>query len=104
MTEPFDLVDSSEVAEILGLSSNTSVSLYRRRYDDFPAPWITKGGGNCVLWHRGAIAEWAAAHAPTRRQPSTADPLVVDPMWRPIEGDEPESGSGPTLRRGNRRR
>lgn len=61
--DPADLLDSNEVAEVLGLSANTSVSVYRRRYSDFPAPFVEKGSGNCVLWLRGEVEAWAAARS-----------------------------------------
>lgn len=56
--EAEDLVDSSEVAEMLGLNSARSVSIYRSRYDDFPEPVIVKGSGKCVLWMRADIVFW----------------------------------------------
>jgi len=55
-----DLVDSTEVAEILGLSSARAVSVYRSRYGDFPQPVIVKAGGRLLLWRRSDIAQWAA--------------------------------------------
>jgi glutathione-regulated potassium-efflux system ancillary protein KefG len=51
-----DLVDANEVAEILGLAQRTAVSVYRRRYPDFPAPAVEKG--RCVLWRRQDVKEW----------------------------------------------
>lgn len=56
-----DLVDSQEVAEILGLSHRNSVSTYLRRYDDFPRPAVERGGGRTRLWVRSEIAAWLAA-------------------------------------------
>jgi hypothetical protein len=35
---PNDLLDAGEVADLLGLSSSKSISVYRSRYDDFPQP------------------------------------------------------------------
>jgi predicted DNA-binding transcriptional regulator AlpA len=58
--EPDDLIDSHEVAELLGLGSHRSVSVYRARYDDFPDPVIEKGSGKCLLWLRADIETWAA--------------------------------------------
>jgi hypothetical protein len=58
---PADLVDSHDVAVMLGLSSHRSVSTYRHRHDDFPAPIVEKGAGRCLLWLRADIEEWAAA-------------------------------------------
>jgi predicted DNA-binding transcriptional regulator AlpA len=58
-----DLIDASEVAEILGLSSPRAVSVYRRRYESFPAPFVAKASGQCVLWLRADIEAWAAGRA-----------------------------------------
>jgi glutathione-regulated potassium-efflux system ancillary protein KefG len=54
-----DLIDSQEVAEILGLSHRNSVSTYLRRYDDFPRPIVERGGGRTRLWLRTTIVSWA---------------------------------------------
>ena len=61
--DPNDLLDSNEVAELLGLSSSTAVSTYRRRYADFPDPVLVKGSGKCVLWDRRTIELWIARRA-----------------------------------------
>lgn len=53
-----DLIDSNEVAEILGLGSNRAVSIYRGRYDDFPGPVVIKGSGKCMLWLRADVVAW----------------------------------------------
>lgn len=60
--DPADLLDSNEVANLLGLTSSTAVSTYRRRYRDFPEPLIIKGSGKCLLWDRAAIEAWARIH------------------------------------------
>jgi predicted DNA-binding transcriptional regulator AlpA len=60
--DPADLLDSHGVAELLGLSSHRSVSTYRLRYDDFPAPVVDMGAGRCLLWLRADIEAWAAKH------------------------------------------
>jgi hypothetical protein len=60
--DPADLLDSHGVAEMLGLSSHRSVSTYRLRYDDFPAPVVDMGAGRCLLWLRADIEAWAAKH------------------------------------------
>lgn len=62
--DPNDLLDATEVAGLLGLSSRTAVSVYRRRYGDFPEPLIEKS--RCVLWHRSAIEAWAAGRTAER--------------------------------------
>jgi len=53
-----DLIDSHAVAEMLSLSQPQSVSLYRKRYEDFPEPAVDMGAGRCLLWVRGDIAKW----------------------------------------------
>ncbi len=69
--DPSDLVDSSEVAEILGLSSSTAVSTYRGRYEDFPQPVVTKGSGKCVLWLRSEVLAWGENRRPRGRPVET---------------------------------
>jgi hypothetical protein len=59
--EPGDLIDASEVAPIIGVSSSKAVAVYRARYPDFPAPFVTKASGKCVLWLRADIEKWAKA-------------------------------------------
>lgn len=56
--DPGELLDATEVAEMLGLSNRTAVSVYRRRYGDFPVPVIEKS--RCVLWARQDIQSWAS--------------------------------------------
>jgi len=53
-----DLIDSQEVAEILGLSHRNSVTTYLRRYPDFPQPIVERGGGRTRLWLRQEIRSW----------------------------------------------
>jgi predicted DNA-binding transcriptional regulator AlpA len=57
--DPDQLIDPTEAAEILGLSSGNGVAVYRKRYSDFPAPVVVKG--RCVLWLRQDIEAWAQA-------------------------------------------
>lgn len=58
-----DLIDSHGVAEILGLSLPSNVSVYQRRYEDMPKPVIDFGRGRPRLWLRGEIARWAKRKA-----------------------------------------
>jgi predicted DNA-binding transcriptional regulator AlpA len=51
------LVDLSETAALIGIDNPRGVSVYRRRYEDFPAPVIAKG--RCVLWLRADVEAWA---------------------------------------------
>jgi len=55
------LVDSTDIAEVLGLKHRNSVSVYRKRYEDFPEPVLDKGAGRCLLWLRADIEAWARA-------------------------------------------
>lgn len=57
--DPDDLIDTHDIAALLGLSSPRAVSVYRARYGDFPAPLIDRGTGRCLLWHRAAVEAWA---------------------------------------------
>jgi predicted DNA-binding transcriptional regulator AlpA len=56
--DPADLIDATEVAPLVGLTNPNGVSVYRRRYDDFPEPVVIKG--RCLLWLRPDIEVWAA--------------------------------------------
>jgi hypothetical protein len=60
-----DLLDSAQVADLLGLSGPTGVSAYRsakkpgggRRYPDFPEPVLpaTPTKGQCFYWWRADV-------------------------------------------------
>jgi predicted DNA-binding transcriptional regulator AlpA len=54
-----DLIDAQAVAELLGLSQRTSVSVYQRRYADMPRPLVDLGPGRPRLWLRSEIESWA---------------------------------------------
>jgi len=56
-----DLLDAEQVANLLGLSSTGAVSVYKRRYSDFPEPAIVRGSGRCQLWVRQEIDAWKAS-------------------------------------------
>ena len=58
-----DLLDTQEVADLLGLSHRNSVTTYLRRYDDFPRPVVERSGGRTRLWLRQDVAGWAARRA-----------------------------------------
>lgn len=67
MPRPVDLdelIDAGEVAQLLGLSSRTSVATYRKRYEDFPGPVLERP--NCAHWLRPEVLAWAAARPQTR--------------------------------------
>ena len=54
-----DLVDSQEVADILGLTHRNSVSTYAKRYADFPKPVVDKGVSRVRLWLQQDVRDWA---------------------------------------------
>ena len=58
MVNTEELIDSRELAAMLGLAHPNSVSLYQRRYDDMPRPVVDLGSGRPRLWHRPAIVRW----------------------------------------------
>jgi predicted DNA-binding transcriptional regulator AlpA len=55
-----ELADPSQVAELLGLTNSNGVSVYQRRYSDFPSPAISRG--RCRLWLTSEIIAWVADH------------------------------------------
>jgi hypothetical protein len=57
LIDPDELVDAGDVAVLLGLASRSVVSVYRLRYPNFPPPAIERG--QCRLWLRRDIEEWA---------------------------------------------
>jgi glutathione-regulated potassium-efflux system ancillary protein KefG len=54
-----DLIDAQGVAELLGLSQRTAVSVYQSRYPDMPRPVVVLSAGRTRLWLRSAIVAWA---------------------------------------------
>lgn len=62
LIDPADLIDAGDVAAVLGLSSRNAVSVYRRRYEDFPAPRVERGP-NVLLWLRQDVEAWASARS-----------------------------------------
>lgn len=56
-----NLIDTAEVAPLIGITNPNGVSVYRRRHHDFPAPVIEKG--RCVLWLRSEVEAWARTRA-----------------------------------------
>lgn len=53
-----DLLNAREAADLLGLAHREAIATYRRRYEDFPEPVISKG--TCVLWLRNDLLDWAS--------------------------------------------
>jgi glutathione-regulated potassium-efflux system ancillary protein KefG len=62
-----DLIDSNDVAEILGLSSPRAVSVYIARYPDMPRPVVNRGANRAKLWLREDIIGWKKTRAMNRR-------------------------------------
>jgi predicted DNA-binding transcriptional regulator AlpA len=54
-----DLVDARGVAEILGLSHPSAVSVYQHRYLEMPRPVVDLGRGRPKLWLRPEVERWA---------------------------------------------
>jgi predicted DNA-binding transcriptional regulator AlpA len=55
---PNDLLDTDQVAKVLGLGSANAVRVYARRYRDFPAPILQRR--RCVFWLRQDVDAWRA--------------------------------------------
>ena len=53
-----ELIDATDVAEILGLSRSTSVYVYLRRYADMPRPVLDRGPNRARLWLRSEVEDW----------------------------------------------
>lgn len=53
-----DLLDATQVAELLGLSSRGAVSVYRQRYEHFPEPILERSSGRCQFWLRQDVVRW----------------------------------------------
>ncbi len=53
-----DLLEAAQVAELLGLSKATAVSVYQHRYEDFPAPVLASTSGRCQFWLRQEVEAW----------------------------------------------
>lgn len=56
-----DLIDSHEVARLLGLAQRNSVTTYLNRYSDMPRPVLDYGRGRTRLWSKSEIEAWARA-------------------------------------------
>jgi glutathione-regulated potassium-efflux system ancillary protein KefG len=54
-----DLIDARDVAEILGLSHPSAVSVYQHRYADMPPPVVDLGRGRPKLWLRPDVQRWS---------------------------------------------
>jgi predicted DNA-binding transcriptional regulator AlpA len=68
-----DLIDADQVAEMLGLSTARSVTVYRSRYPDFPIPAVERNSGRCMLWLRPEVERWMKAHPRLGRKARDAE-------------------------------
>jgi predicted DNA-binding transcriptional regulator AlpA len=59
MVNSDDLIDAQGVADLLGLSQRTAVSVYQGRYPDMPRPVVNLGHGRPLLWLRPEVITWA---------------------------------------------
>ncbi len=69
------LIDTQDVARLLGLSHRNTVSEYQAKYDDMPRPVIDLGRGRTKLWLRPEVERWYArqvAAGRTRAKRSSA--------------------------------
>jgi glutathione-regulated potassium-efflux system ancillary protein KefG len=66
-----DLVDSHDVADILGLTHRNTVTEYLTKYDDMPRPVINLGRGRPMLWLRPEIERWASKRGASGRTRAT---------------------------------
>jgi glutathione-regulated potassium-efflux system ancillary protein KefG len=62
-----DLIDSNDVAEILGLSSPRAVHVYMSRYPEMPRPVVDRGANRAKLWLREEITAWKKAREANRQ-------------------------------------
>jgi len=61
-----DVLDAAAVASIIGVADARSVSTYRSRFADFPAPVLMSNGGRCQFWLRQEVEAWQAKREPGR--------------------------------------
>jgi len=59
MVNSEDLIDAQGIADLLGLSQRTAVSVYQGRYPDMPRPVVNLGHGRPLLWLKTEIIQWA---------------------------------------------
>ncbi len=55
-----DLIDTQDVARLLGLAHRNTVSEYQAKYAYMPRPVINLGRGRSKLWMRPEIERWHA--------------------------------------------
>ncbi len=62
-----DLLSAAEVASLLGLAQQNSVTTYLHRYSSFPRPVVDKSSGHIRLWRRQDIESWNWSREKGRR-------------------------------------
>lgn len=62
LVDPEDLIDSAQVAKMMGLSQRNSVLTYRNRYPGFPEPVVDRP--RIKLWRRQDVAAWHVGDQP----------------------------------------
>jgi predicted DNA-binding transcriptional regulator AlpA len=67
MVDVDDLIDTQDVARILGLAHRNTVSEYLAKYADMPRPVVDLGRGRSRLWLRREIEGWRAQQVAARR-------------------------------------
>lgn len=73
--DPADLLDPTEVAEVLRLGSRNPVAVYARRHDDFPRPVVNKADGHTKLWLRSDVEAWRRRHRAAVSRRRTHEPM-----------------------------
>ena len=56
--DPDDLIDSSDMADLLGLSSARAVYVYQTRYKEMPKPIVDRGRNRARLWLKPEVLQW----------------------------------------------
>jgi predicted DNA-binding transcriptional regulator AlpA len=65
-----NLVGAAEAAELLGLAQPNSVSIYARRYPDFPKPVVELPRSKVRLWRRSEVIAWGRRRQGARARKS----------------------------------
>jgi glutathione-regulated potassium-efflux system ancillary protein KefG len=55
-----ELIDTRDVAGILGLAHRNTVSEYQAKYATMPRPVVDLGRGRSRLWLRSEVEQWHA--------------------------------------------
>jgi predicted DNA-binding transcriptional regulator AlpA len=88
-----ELIDTVEVARMIGLSQRNSVSNYLKKYTDMPRPVIDLGPNRARLWLRPEVEAWLIRRGPVRRgRPSRSSSTSSENFHPPSEGVEVARG------------